>query len=73
MSSIDYQLSDDQNTLTRGNVQYQAINDTIFCRGCAFERLVACGQPNPHPANVRCAYPYRKDGRSIIWVKKYEN
>lgn len=30
MNNIDYQLSDDQNTLTRGNVQYQAINDTIF-------------------------------------------
>ena len=77
MSSINYQLSDDQNFLTIEGEQYQAF-DTILnkhhCTNCAlFTNEVVSAKCSVSLINDFCFASYRKDGREIIWVKKYEN
>ena len=77
MSNIDYQLSDDQNFLTIEGEQYQAfdaISKNDLCTNCAlYTSKVVSEKCNVSLINNFCFASSRKDGREIIWVKKYEN
>ena len=75
--NIDYQLSNDQNFLTIEGEQYQAF-DAIFnqhpCTNCAlFIDKIVSKKCEVSLFNGFCFPTVRKDKRSIIWVKKYEN
>jgi hypothetical protein len=61
-----YTISEDQNLLTASSgEQYKAETEVRYmCTGCEFDgRCVT-------PLQTPCTSSSRKDGRSIIWVKK---
>lgn len=72
-----YTLSADQNTLSHwnsrgGQTAYRAVNDdNNWCSGCTFA-LQDCPSDDEALDGIssKCMPSFRKDARSIIWVKE---
>ncbi len=70
---MEIKISEDQNTLTVDGVIYNPLPEQQWqgCRHCAFDDIDSCKHPlGTSWANTACTVFGRKDGKSIIWVKR---
>lgn len=76
------EISKDQNTLTVDGIEYEAnLNDAWpykpSCKSCAFWvdgffcKIAVEAPLDLNARDVRrCEHPYRKDGKTIFWIKR---
>lgn len=69
MSIVPAFIGRKQNKITLYGVKYKA-KAQAGCKGCAFGSVDTCDRPSSVDGSSLCAAANRKDGRSIIWIKK---
>uniref|UniRef100_A0A7M2QNA3 Uncharacterized protein n=1 Tax=feces metagenome TaxID=1861841 RepID=A0A7M2QNA3_9ZZZZ len=69
MSIVPSFIGRKQNKITLYGVKYKA-QEQAGCTGCAFGSVESCDQPISVEGRSLCARTSRKDGRSIVWIKK---